>query len=64
MRFIEIDGERYNVPSCYDCPCVDSGDDGWGACCNHPKVTRYNSAVDYYGNGVEDWCPLREVEEC
>lgn len=37
MRYIEIDGERYNVSCCDDCPCYDGGlDAGCGDLCKHP----------------------------
>lgn len=62
MKYIEIDGERYNVPCCYDCPCFDE----YTTHCQHPK----NSNGDLE-RGYMEWeiyevyvegCPLKEVE--
>lgn len=41
-RFIEIDGEHYEVTGCESCPCFDCGDSGYGAHCQHPlRTTEY-----------------------
>lgn len=52
MRYIEIDGERYNVSCCDDCPCYDGGlDVGCGDLCKHPlgdeKVAGYGGSRWY-----------------
>lgn len=65
MRYIEIDGETYDVPRCYECPCYDGGDGGWAENCKHPKGDG-ESALD--GGGWWDYdpygphCPLRKRE--
>lgn len=57
MRYIEIDGERYDVLSCMECPCYDGGDMGWGENCKHPKG---NGRVCDKHNDYGPRCPLRE----
>lgn len=68
MRFIEIDGKRYDVPNCYKCPCYDSADDdGFGHTCKHPDgngmAVQWN--MGYYADernyGFK--CPLRKKPE-
>lgn len=66
MRFIEIDGKRYDVPNCYKCPCYDSADDdGFGHTCKHPKgngmAVQWNMMVEPDERNYGYKCPLREV---
>lgn len=64
MRYIEIDGKRYEVRGCIDCPCCDEGDSGYGAWCKHPRNSEEPKYGTLYGIDLEDVeCPLREVEE-
>lgn len=64
MRFIEIDGERYDVPSCMECPCYSIGDGGWGESCRHPKGDGVSSGIGSdRGMDFGLKCPLREKEE-
>lgn len=57
MKFIEIDGERYRVERCWDCPCYDDGDSGYGHHCQHPKV-----GLDKFDVWYDMGCPLREED--
>lgn len=65
MRYIETDGETYDVLRCLECPCYDGGD-SVREMCKHPKGDGI-SAVD---GGILTWmqdkygphCPLRERE--
>lgn len=59
MRFIEIDGKKYEVTECLGCPCMAVGEGGWGTRCRHPEA--FSDKEDYFGEEVPDWCPLREV---
>lgn len=63
MRFVEIDGERYEMDNCTECPFLNDGAGEFMEYCQHPKRTG-----DYYirltwDEDTPDWCPLREVEE-
>lgn len=63
MKYTVIDGERYEVKDCGDCPFRDLGDDGWNAHCTHPLVNqdpKFRIEIDY--DGIAEGCPLREVE--
>lgn len=55
MRYTEIDGERYEVEHCWDCPFVFF--DGLIPVCNHPD--RPGVTDD---NVIPDDCPLRSDE--
>lgn len=62
MKYTEIDGKRYEIKSCDECPFRNMGDDGYGAYCTHPLVD--NLAHDImigYGVIIAEECPLREV---
>ena len=61
MRFIEIDGKKYEVSECLGCPCMDVGESGIATRCRHPEA--FSDKEDYFGSEVPDWCPLREVVE-
>lgn len=63
MRFVEIDGERYEMNYCTECPFLNDGAGEFREYCQHPKRTG-----DYYirlvwDEDTPDWCPLREVKE-
>lgn len=66
MRYVEIDGKKYDVSHCFECPCYDGGDDGYGESCRHPEgdgncahCTGYIDQEEEYG----PHCPLREAKE-
>lgn len=66
MRYIEIDGKRYNVPKCYECPCYDEGNDyDRYEYCRHPEGGRCAKGGGLYLKDEEKMygldCPLREV---
>ena len=64
MRFTEIDGERYEVGACRECPFRDMGDGGYAAHCTHPNAEPYMDDmlwIDEDGISIPDGCPLREV---
>ena len=70
MRFTEIDGRRYEVENCLDCPFCDQGDEGCGAHCNHPVAVERFVELElcwiYYNYKEVPYhpkCPLREVQE-
>ena len=54
MKYIEIDGEKYTVKECYDCPVYNPRE-----ICQHPKN---DGGFPWEGDWL-DGCPLREVEE-
>jgi len=53
MRFIEIDGKRYEVSECFRCPCMAVGGGGWATRCRHPEAS--SDKEDYFGEEVPDW---------
>ena len=65
MRYTEIDGKKYKIEKCEDCPFFD--EDGGVICppvCRHPsfsKLTRLSMNV-FYDGGFDEKCPLRKVE--
>lgn len=66
MKYVEIDGERIEVHSCRDCPCMEW--DKWHWYCKHPKRTQViHVGLDRYERNRVDThdieCPLREAEE-
>ena len=64
MRYVEIDGKKYEVKSCEECPFRDMGDDGYGAHCTHPIVYDPYKGLPIKDNGsIPERCPLREVQE-
>ena len=64
MRFTEIDGERYEIKKCEDCPFRDMGDDGWGAHCTHPHARKDGGTwLEIDHDGITEGCPLRDVQE-
>lgn len=69
MRFIEIDGKRYDVPSCGSCLFYDGGDgDYYGESCTHPDG---DGVCARWGGSCENGhrkrygpnCPLRTKPE-
>lgn len=60
MRFTEIDGKRFEIKECGECPFRDMGDGGWSAHCTYPGVDSIE--IDYDGK-IAKGCPLRVVEE-
>ena len=66
VKYTEIDGRRYIITICRECPFADGGDDGYGACCNYPQSDdlskRKFPLIDYLRDDVEVWCPLRGVD--
>lgn len=65
MRYIEIDGERHDVDECFNCPCYDGGDGGWGECCKHPRGDGASSGIgasSYPKQKFGTNCPLRVKE--
>lgn len=66
MRYTEIDGKRYEVGACGECPFRDMGDGGYAAHCTHPNAEPYMDDmlwIDEDGISIPDGCPLREVPE-
>ena len=60
MRYTEIDGQRFEVKACEECPFRDMGDGGWSAHCTYPGVDSIEIAYD---GKIAKGCPLRVVEE-
>lgn len=67
MRFIEIDGKRYDVPGCWACPCYSEGNDyDRYEECRHPvgAVCAWCGGRDRKGEEVYGHsCPLRAIPE-
>lgn len=71
MKYTEIDGKRYEIEKCEDCPFMDNGDSGYCAHCNHPakkdyidlEYISYTSYKNPEGMIHED-CPLRDLHSC
>ena len=66
MRFTEIDGKRYEVRKCYECPFRDMGDSGYYAHCTYPTIGQYPDDalwIEDDGVSIQEGCPLREVQE-
>ena len=73
MKYTEIDGQRYEVQCCRDCPFYNNGEFKMGLYhseCKHPRIAkRVESAFfngQFYLKGVNTHdivCPLREVGE-
>ena len=64
MRFTEIDGVRYEIKACEECPFRDMGDDGWSAHCTYPGVSQGRDHIEIaYDGKIAKGCPLREVKE-
>ena len=64
MRFTEIDGQKYEVKACEECPFRDMGDDGWSAHCTYPGVSQGRDHIEIaYDGKIAKGCPLREVQE-
>ena len=64
MRYTEIDGKRYEVKACEECPFRDMGDDGWSAHCTYPGVSQGRDHIEIaYDGKIAKGCPLRVVEE-
>lgn len=64
MRFTEIDGQKYEVKACEECPFRDMGDDGWSAHCTYPGVSQGKDHIEIaYDGKIAKGCPLREVKE-
>lgn len=60
MKYTEIDGKRYEVKSCEECPFRDMGDDGYGAHCTHPVVYDPYKGLPIKDDGsIPERCPLR-----
>ena len=58
MRFIEIDGKRYDVAGCRDCPMfVNRMDEGLCAYPGHKRL------FEVPRTGCKSYCPLRERPE-
>ena len=70
MKYTEIDGKRYEIKKCEDCPFMDNGDSGYCAHCNHPakkdyidlEYISYTSYKNPEGMIHKD-CPLRDVQD-
>ena len=71
MKYTEIDGVRYDVVSCADCPFYNNGEFKMGlyhSDCKHPSISEvwqgYTTTIHRSGVSVEEVvCPLREVKE-
>lgn len=64
MKFTEIDGKRYEIKECGDCPFRDMGDGGWSAHCTYPGVSQGRDHIEIAFDGaIPERCPLREVQE-
>lgn len=64
MRYVEIDGEKYQVSACTrDCPfhCLEEYSFSFFFC-NHPKA-RNHDCTRWNGTLYPKDCPLREEEE-
>ena len=65
MRYTEIDGERYEVGACRECPFREMGD-GYNEHCTYPTVDHdpeYTLWIEGDGTSIQEGCPLREVKE-
>lgn len=62
-RYTWIDGIYVEVRKCELCPFYDSGDEGFGDCCNYPQnhAQFYSANMLAKGRVAED-CPLRVKE--
>lgn len=63
MRFVEIDGERYEMDYCIECPFFNDGMGEFREYCQHPKRTGDYHIYLAWNEDTPDWCPLREVIE-
>ena len=66
MRYTEIDGQRYEVGKCAECPFRDMGDDGYAAHCTYPTMDQDPENrlwIENDGISIQKGCPLREVKE-
>lgn len=67
MRFMEIDGKKYDVPGCWACPCYSEGNDyDRYEECRHPVGAVCATGGGRDGKGEEVYghsCPLRTKPE-
>ena len=65
MRFTEIDGKKFEIKACEECPFRDMGDGGRSAHCTYPTVDDPNNElwIEDDGVSIQEGCPLREVRE-
>lgn len=66
MKYTEIDGKRYEVRACNECPFRDMGDSGYCAHCTHPEAEPKVDDelwIEDDGISIQEGCPLREVPE-
>lgn len=73
MKYTEIDGVRYDVVSCADCPFYNNGEFKMGlhhSECKHPLIAKRVESEFFIGHfylkGVDTddiVCPLRKVGE-
>ena len=65
IRYTEIDGKRYEVRACWECPFRDMGDGGYCAHCTYPTVDHPENRLWIEDDGIliQNGCPLREVQE-
>ena len=66
IRYTEIDGKRFDVRKCDECPFRDMGDAGYAAHCTYPTLERDSENtlwIENDGVPIQEGCPLREVKE-
>ena len=64
MRYTEIDGKRYEVGACRECPFRDMGGSGYAPQCTHPDVEPNIDDMPWIeagGISIPEGCPLREL---
>ena len=67
IRYTEIDGKRYDVRKCYECPFRDMGDGGYAAHCTYPTLERDSENTLWIkddGIAIQEGCPLATRAEC
>lgn len=62
MKYVEIDGKRYEIKDCYLCPFFNE-EVGFTPECKYPSndIIALLSMETVY-SGIDTKCPLREVE--
>ena len=64
IRYTEIDGKRFDVRKCDECPFRDMGDAGYAAHCTYPTLERNSENtlwIEDDGVSIQEGCPLRTV---
>lgn len=67
IRYTEIDGKRFDVRKCDECPFRDMGDGGYAAHCTYPTLERNSENtlwIENDGVSIQEGCPLATRAEC